>query len=305
MLLNCDAKILYNERLFIIIVCIDLLWQDALNVSYISENQFFKAGFFITATGILLRLLNKFLSIKLFVLRLQTQITRMKTIGLIGGLSWLSTAEYYETLNELVNEKLGGVHSAKIILHSVDFAPIKTLTENNDWNGIAGIIGSAAKGLQLAGADCILLGANTMHKIADEIQASVEIPLIHIADAVATAINKKGLQKVALLGTKYTMQLDFYKNRLKAKGIDIMIPGITDIEFINNSIYEEFSKNIFLPATKEQYLRIMNEMIQEGAQGFVLGCTEIPILIKSNDIAVPLFDTAAIHAAAAVDFALS
>ena len=305
MLLNCDAKILYNMRLFIIIVCIDLLWQDALYASYISENQFFKAGFFIIATGILQRLLNKFLSIKLFVLRLQSKIFKMKTIGLIGGLTWLSTAEYYKTLNELVNEKLGGVHSAKIILHSVAFAPIKTLTENNDWDGIAGIIGKAAKGLQLAGADCILLGANTMHKIADEVQAAINIPLIHIAEAVASVINKNGLQKVALLGTKYTMQLDFYKNRLKAKGIDIIIPGITDIEFINNSIYEEFSKNIFLPATKEQYLRIMSEMIQEGAQGFVLGCTEIPILIKSKDIAVPLFDTAAIHAAVAVDFALS
>ncbi len=229
----------------------------------------------------------------------------MKTIGIVGGLTWLSTAEYYKTINQLVNEKLGGVHSAKIILHSVEFNEIKILTEKNNWNGIAGIICPAAKGLELAGADCILIGANTMHKIADEIQAAVNIPVIHIADAVAAAINKQGLKKVALLGTKYTMQLDFYKDYLKAKGIEVIIPGAADIEYINNSIYEEFSKNIFLPATKEQYLRIMNGMIQQGAEGFILGCTEIPILIKPGDINTTLFDTLQIHSLAAVDFALS
>lgn len=228
----------------------------------------------------------------------------MKTIGLIGGLTWLSTAEYYKTLNQLVNERAGGVHSAKIILHSVDFAEIKALTENNDWNGIAKNICSAAKGVQAAGADCILIGANTMHKIADEIQAAVSIPVIHIADAVAAAINEKGLKKVALLGTKYTMQLDFYKDRLKAKGIEIIIPGKTDIDYINNSIYEEFSKNIFLPATKKQYLHIMNDLVKQGAQGFILGCTEIPILIKPDDINATLFDTIQIHSLAAVAFAL-
>lgn len=228
----------------------------------------------------------------------------MKTIGLVGGISWLSTAEYYKVLNQLVNEKLGGVHSAKIILHSVDFAPIKTLTENNEWTGIAKIICDAAKGLQLAGADCILIGANTMHKIADEIQAAVTIPVIHIADAVAAAINKKGLSKVALLGTKYTMQLDFYKSRLKEKGIDVIIPGEADIAYINNSIYEEFSRNIFLEATKVEYLRIMNEQIQQGAEGFILGCTEIPILIKAEDIRTHLFDTIQIHCEVAVEFGL-
>ncbi len=228
----------------------------------------------------------------------------MKTIGLIGGLTWLSTAECYKTINILVNEKLGGVHSAKIVLHSVDFGPIKTLTENDQWDGIAAIIAPAAKGLELAGADCILIGANTMHKSAGEIQAAVNIPVIHIADAVAAAIHKKGLQKVALLGTKYTMQLDFYKNRLQAKGIEVMIPGTADITFINRSIYEEFSKNIFSASTKQTYLRIMHEMMEQGAEGFVLGCTEIPILIKQEDIPAPLFDTSFIHAAAAVDFAL-
>lgn len=229
----------------------------------------------------------------------------MKTIGLIGGLTWLSTAEYYKTLNELVNERAGGVHSAQIILHSVDFAGIKTLTENNDWEGIAAIICPAAKGLELAGANCILIGANTMHKIAHEVQAAVNIPVIHIADAVAAAINKKGLQKVALLGTKYTMQLDFYKNRLNEKGIEVMIPCEKDIEYINRSIYDEFSKNSFLSSTKQEYLRIMNELMQQGAEGFILGCTEIPILIKQDDCSAPLFDTLMIHSVAAVDFALS
>lgn len=228
----------------------------------------------------------------------------MKTIGLVGGLTWLSTAEYYKTLNQLINKRLGSVHSAKIILHSVDFAEIKVLTENDDWKGIATIICTAAKGLQLAGADCILIGANTMHKIADEIQTAVTIPVIHIADAVAEEVNKQGLTKVALLGTKYTMQLDFYKERLKAKGIEVMIPGETDIAYINNSIYEEFSKGIFLPTTKNEYLRIMNTLIQDGVTGFILGCTEIPILIKPEDIAATLFDTIQIHCKAAVDYAL-
>jgi aspartate racemase len=229
----------------------------------------------------------------------------MKTIGLIGGLTWLSTAEYYKTLNEIVNERLGGVHSAQIILHSVDFAGIKVLTENNDWDGIAAIICSAAKGLALAGADCILIGANTMHKIANQVQAAVNIPVIHIADAVAAAINKKGLKKVALLGTKYTMQLDFYKSRLNEKGIEVIIPGEADIAYINRSIYDEFSKNSFLSSTKQEYLRIINELIQQGAEGFVLGCTEIPILIKQDDCSAPLFDTLTIHSVAAVDVALS
>jgi aspartate racemase len=228
----------------------------------------------------------------------------MKTIGLIGGLTWLSTVEYYKTLNELVNQRLGGVHSAKIILQSVDFAIIKTLTQNEDWNTIATIICDAAKGLQLAGADCVLIGANTMHKIVPEIQAGITIPVIHIADAVAKAINKKELIKVALLGTKYTMQLPFYKNILKANGIEVIIPKDVDAEFINESIYEEFSKNIFLPSTKASYLRIMHDMMTLGAQGFILGCTEIPILIKQADIDMPLFNTMQIHAQAGVDFVL-
>ena len=228
----------------------------------------------------------------------------MKTIGIIGGLTWYSTVEYYKLLNELVNERLGGAHAAKIILHSVDFAEIKVLTEQQDWQSIAAIICKAAQGVELAGADCLLIGANTMHNIADEVAAAINIPVIHIAEAVAGVIKNKGLKKVALLGTKYTMQMDFYKKKLAVKNIETIIPGSNEIEFLNNSIYSEFSKGIFLPETKQQYLRIINDLIQQGAEGFILGCTEIPILIKQEDCAVPVFDTGLIHATAAVDFAL-
>ncbi len=229
----------------------------------------------------------------------------MKTIGLIGGLTWYSTAVYYQLLNEIVNKRLGGANAAKIILNSVNFAEIKTLTEQQNWEAIALIICKAAKSIELAGADCILIGANTMHKIAAEVQAAVKIPVIHIAHAVAGSIKKAGLKKVALLGTKYTMQLHFYKDMLAQNGIETITPPENEMEYINNSIYNEFSKGIFLPETKAQYLIIMNQLIQHGTQGFILGCTEIPILIKPEDCSVPVFDTGLIHAVAAVDFALS
>ena len=229
----------------------------------------------------------------------------MKTIGIIGGLTWYSTVEYYKLLNELVNKRLGGAHAAKIILYSVDFAEIKVLTAQEDWKGIAAIMCKAAKSIELAGADCLMIGANTMHNVADEIEAAINIPIIHIAEATAAVIKNRGLKKVALLGTKYTMQMDFYKNKLADKSIETVIPGASDIEFINNSIYNEFSKGIFLPETKRKYLRIINDLIQQGAEGFILGCTEIPILIKQEDCAVPVFDTGLIHSTAAVDFALS
>ncbi len=229
----------------------------------------------------------------------------MKTIGLIGGLTWYSTLEYYRLLNELMNKRLGGNHAAKIILNSVDFAEIKVLTEVQNWDGIAAIMCKAAKSIELAGADCLMIGANTMHKIADEIQAAVTIPVIHIGTATTATVKMAAIKKVALLGTKYTMQLDFYKAKLAANDIETIIPGDVDIEFINNSIYNEFSKGIFLLETKEEYLRIINLLIKQGAEGIILGCTEIPILIKPEDCAVPIFDTGLIHSMAAVDFALN
>jgi len=229
----------------------------------------------------------------------------MKTIGLIGGLTWHSTLDYYRLMNELVQERLGGVHSAKIILHSVDFAEIKEPTQREDWDAIAAIICQAAVGLQQAGADCIVIGANTMHNIAHKVTTAVTIPLIHIADATAQAITAKGLKKVTLLGTRYTMLMDFYSARLAAHGISVVVPSMPDIEFINHTIYEEFGKGIFLPDRKERYLTIINSLVQEGAEGVVLGCTEIPILIKQEDCPVPVFDTANLHTRAAVEFALS
>lgn len=227
----------------------------------------------------------------------------MKTIGIIGGLTWYSTLDYYRILNELTNKTLGGSHAAKIILNSVDFAEIEVLTKKQDWGAIAVIICDAAKNVEGAGANCLMIGANTMHRIADEVQAAITIPVIHIADAVGAAIKKKELKRVALLGTKYTMQLDFYKTRLAVAGIDVIIPDEKDIEVINNSIYNEFSKGVFLPERKVQYLQIIQSLITDGAEGIILGCTEIPILIKQEDCSVPVFDTAFIHAEAAVNFA--
>ena len=229
----------------------------------------------------------------------------MKTIGLIGGITWYSTLDYYRLVNEEVNKRLGGAHSAKVVLNSVDFAEIKSLTELQDWDAIALIMCDAAKALEAAGADCIMIGANTMHNIADKLLPTLHIPFIHIAEAVAVSIKAKALKKVALLGTKYTMQMDFYKNILGSHGITTIIPAETNIEFINNSIYTEFGKGIFLPETKQQYLEIIDGLVEQGAEGIIFGCTEIPMLLKQSDCNVPVFDTAYIHAMAAVDFALS
>jgi aspartate racemase len=229
----------------------------------------------------------------------------LKTIGLIGGLTWVSSQDYYRLLNQLVNERLGGVEAAKVILYSVNFGEIKKLTEAGDWTGIARIICDAARKLEKAGADCMLLGANTMHKIAPEVQAAIDIPLIHIASVTAREIATKGLKKVALLGTRYTMLLDFYKNALAEQGIETLIPALEQIDFINNAIYTELAINQFLAETKQKFLDIINDLEKEGAEGIILGCTEIPLLIKQSDVQSPVFDTTAIHAKAAVDFALS
>ncbi|MEO7309711.1 MAG: aspartate/glutamate racemase family protein [Chitinophagaceae bacterium] len=229
----------------------------------------------------------------------------MKTIGLIGGLSWHSTIDYYRVLNETVGALEGGVSSAKILMYSVNFAEIKALTFNDDWDGISRIICDIAKKLEAAGADCLLLGANTMHKIADEVQAAIGIPLIHIAKVTAAAITQKQLRKVALLGTKYTMELGFYQEKLSAAGIETIIPADEDRVFINNAIYEEMGAGIFLPATRDRFHEIIEIMLSGGAEGIILGCTEIPILLKDTVAAVPFFDTGYIHSIAAVDYALS
>jgi len=229
----------------------------------------------------------------------------MKIIGLVGGLTWHSTIDYYRYMNQLVNKRLGGDQAATIVLYSVNFGEIGALTQAGNWKRIASIIGEAAKRTEGAGADCLLLGANTMHQVAEEVAALINIPLLHIADATAKAIKEEKCSTVALLGTRYTMQFDFYRNKLAAHGIRALIPGEADVEYINTSIYQELGKGVFLPATKRQYLSIIDGLVKEGAEGVILGCTEIPLLIKQEDCPVPVFDTTLLHATAAVDFALS
>jgi aspartate racemase len=228
----------------------------------------------------------------------------MKTIGLIGGTSWVSTIDYYRCINKEVNNRMGGNESAKIILHSVNYGEIVTLTQQGDWDGIAAIIIAAAQKLEQSGADCLLLCANTMHRIAARVQAAVAIPLIHIADVTAKAIRQQKALAVLLLGTRYTMHGEFYPERLNQYGVGLFVPDEEETEFINNSIYAELGKDIFLPATKERYIAIIEKYKQKGAAGVILGCTEIPLLLQQSDCPVPVFDTLVLHATAAVDFAL-
>ena len=228
----------------------------------------------------------------------------MKPIGLIGGLTYVSTIEYYRNLNELANEKLGDAEAPLIILYSVNFGEIKVLTEAEDWGKISIMMCDAAKKIENAGAACLLLGANTMHKIADEVQAAIKIPIIHVAEAVAKDIRRHGLRKVGLLGTRYTMQLGFYTDHLANYEIETIIPEQDDVEFINYTIYYEFSKNIFSPQTKAAYLDIISKLKQSGAEGIILGCTEIPSLLNQSDCDIPLFDTVKIHSAAGVGYVL-
>lgn len=228
----------------------------------------------------------------------------MKTIGIVGGLSWVSSLEYYRVINETINKRLGGLQAGKIILFSVNYGDIKALTDKGDWQGITGIMIDAARKLELSGADCILLGANTMHKIADQVQEAITIPIIHIAEVVADVISGLHIHAAALLGTKFTMELDFYNDKLAKAGITTLIPEANDRDFIHASIYNELGKGIFLPETKAGYLKIINKLVERGAKGVILGCTEIPMLIRQEDCSVPVFDTTTIHCLAAVQFAL-
>ena len=229
----------------------------------------------------------------------------MKTIGLIGGMSWESSAEYYRIINEAVRDRLGGVHSGKSLMLTVDFAEIETLQKQGRWDEATQAMIHAAQQLQAGGADCVLICANTMHKMADEVQAAVDIPLIHIADATAAAVKKQGLHKVGLLGTRYTMEEDFYTGRLAQKhGLEVHIPGADDRTIIHNVIYDELVVGKVNPASKLAYLRIMDKLVAQGVQGILLACTEIGMLVQQPDSSLPLFDTTPIHALAAVDFAL-
>jgi aspartate racemase len=228
----------------------------------------------------------------------------MKTIGIIGGISWLSTVDYYRSINEMINQKLKGVNAGKIILYSVNFGEIKKLTEQEKWDEITIILCDIAKKLEKAGADCILIGANTMHKIADEVAACVSIPLIHIGKVTADELAERRVKKAGLLGTKYTMELDFYKDCLTEKGITAIIPDAPDRAYINAAIYNEMGKGVFLPETKAIFIDIIKKLYDEGAEAIILGCTEIPLLIQQSDVNVPILDTGLLHSKAAVAFAL-
>lgn len=220
----------------------------------------------------------------------------MKTIGLIGGMSWESTVTYYKIVNETVKKELGGLHSAKVLLYSVDFSEIEKCQADGDWDKSAAILSAAAKNLENAGADFIVICTNTMHKVVPQIQSSIAIPVIHIAEATADELKYHNITKVALLGTKYTMTQDFYKDKLMNAGITVLIPDEEEIELVNDVIYNELCLGIISEASKDKYLSIIQGLTKQGAQGVILGCTEIGLLIQQKDVELPVFDTARIHA---------
>ncbi|TMM57419.1 aspartate/glutamate racemase family protein [Maribacter algarum] len=230
----------------------------------------------------------------------------MKKIGLIGGITWQSTKLYYEYLNTMVSEALGGKYSCSCLIESVNFADISAKQSAGDWDTLHTQMATIAKSLETAGADIILVCANTMHLSADKIKENINVPLLHIAEATGKSIQDKGIQKVLLLGTKYTMELDFYKDILKEQfGIEVLIPSSEDRDTVHQVIYDELSKGIISKDSKAKYVEIIKKSESNGAEAAILGCTEIPLLIQSEDCDIPVFDTTKIHAQAAVDFALA
>jgi len=229
----------------------------------------------------------------------------MKTIGLIGGMSWESSIEYYKIINETVRAQLGGLHSAKCIMVSIDFAEMEPLQHQGKWDEATEILVAAARSVEAGGADFVLFCTNTMHKVADEVQKQLRIPILHIADATAQAIKAAGLKKVGLLGTKFTMEEDFYKGRLVQKHkLEVIIPTAEAREVVHRVIYNELCMGEIKPSSKKKFLVIIERLAKEGAEGIILGCTEIGLLVRKEDSRVPLFDTTEIHAVAAVEFAL-
>ena len=229
----------------------------------------------------------------------------MKTLGLIGGMTWFSTAVYYKTINQLMNERLGGIHSAKLILYSLNFNDYKQLQDKDDWKQIESMFSNMAKKLENTGADCIVMCTNTPHLIADKIRQKIKIPLIHIAEETAKEIVRQKINKVALLGTKFTMENSFFKDKLSLLGIEPIIPDSNDRNFIHSSIFNEFAKGIYKEETKKKYLNIIEKLSKKGVQGIIFGCTEISLLLNPSECNIPVFDTTVIHSKAAVDFALS
>lgn len=229
----------------------------------------------------------------------------MKTLGLIGGTTWVSTVDYYRYINQLIADKLGGLNSAKILLYSLNFDELKALFDAGDWRQVAQNLSEIAKVLENAGAEAIVLCSNTTHLAAAEIERKINVPLIHIVDSTAAEILKFELKKVALLGTRFTMDSRFYGEKLRQYEIETIVPNAEEREFINYSIFNELGKNIFAEETKQKFLEIIQNLNERGAEGVIFGCTEIPMLLKPEDCPVPSFDTTLIHARAAVEFALA
>lgn len=229
----------------------------------------------------------------------------MKTIGLLGGMSWESTLTYYRILNEEVRERLGGLHSAKVLLDSIDFQPLEEMQREGRWADAAELLADAAAALERAGAEFLVIGTNTMHKVAPQIEARISIPLLHIADATAEAVLRSNLRRVALLGTRFTMEEPFLRERLEARGLEIVIPEQQERDEIHRVIYEELCLGDVRESSKAAYLRIIDALENRGAEGVILGCTEIGLLVTQDDVDIPVFDTTEIHARAAVDLALA
>lgn len=229
----------------------------------------------------------------------------MKSIGLIGGMSWESTVMYYQVINREVGRRLGGLRSAPLAMLSVDFEEIASRQKLGDWDGMAAMLSDAARSLVRAGADCVLIGTNTMHKVAPEVQASVDVPLLHIADVTADAIVKAGCKTVGLMGTRFTMEQSFYVDRLNSKGVDCVIPDEAQRAEIHRIIFDELCKGVFKDSSRAALKAIVADLAARGAQGVVLGCTELPLILSADDVEISVFDTTTLHALAAVEFALN
>jgi aspartate racemase len=228
----------------------------------------------------------------------------MRLLGVLGGMSWTSTAEYYRLLNRGVAARLGGLHSARLLLHSVDFEPVAAMQHDGDWAGTAKVLGEAAQGLERAGAEGLLVATNTMHKVADEITGATGIPLLHIADATARRVLADGRRTVGLLATAFTMEEDFYVGRLRGHGLEVLVPRDGERADVHRIIYEELVREVVREESRQRYREVMAALVDRGAEGIVLGCTEIGLLVGDGDSSVPLYDTTAIHAEAAVDWML-
>lgn len=232
------------------------------------------------------------------------RVGQPRLIGMIGGMSWESSAEYYRLANELVQARLGGLHSARVLLASVDFADVEQLQVTGRWDEAARLLADIAKGLEAAGADLLLLCTNTMHKVADQVQAAVSIPLLHLADTVAAAVTRAGLCTIGLLGTAFTMEQGFYRDRLRSHGLRVFVPDADDRADVHRVIYDELCRGIVQEESRAVYRAVIGRLVQAGAEGVVLGCTEIELLITASDSPVPLFPTTRLHVEAAVDAAL-